>query len=944
MGHVPTPSGPPSRRGGRPQHYPPAHGYHHAHHHHQQHVAQPMYANYMAAPYGSAHYYMPPPYQNGSIPGPAAYMPYPNAAYGRSPQAAMQHFVPMQPQPYGRPPQHSPIVSSPYHPPPAAAPVVSPMPHTPSSTHSHVAPPPTMTRPVQQLPEVLPHHPVSAPVHAPQQHEPQPKPHPEPQQQTHYPQKASVSHIAPPAAPAASAKQPFRPPLPWLSRPDLPFPKRTSRLKKKKALGADARRLELPGQHAPGADTPAETQTSTAVEKPEPQPAVAAQQAANAAVQEPEVKAEALTARSETSSTSQPSEDTVASSPTTPSSVQPAKVATTAPSAPAAAKPAVPAVPALPVVPALPKATPRETKPAANAEQSPAAAAPEPEPESSTAPATESETAPVEVETTEAAPPAPAWSKPKLWAGLFSKPGASAASTSAAATAAQAQANGNATEGSAAVPAVGGFAKANASSLAQALQAYRPITPDKLAFLEPRGLVNTGNMCYMNSVLQVLIFSIPFYDFLDQVSKKAAHSFKSETPLVDAMVMFMREFKVIDSAASTDQLKKRLKSEEYEKYGEPFTPEFVYEAIRTLPRFASMRRGHQQDAQEFLGFLLEGLHDECAQVMRAAPVSSASTAPSSSPTSPTSSRANEGLEAADDWLEVGPRQRSAVTRSSGHSHTASPITKIFGGQLRSELRVPGNKNSVTLEPYQPLQLDIGSPEIRNIIDALKGLTRPEVLHGDFNSPHGKDVRATKQVFIESVPPVLILHLKRFQFDAEGYGGTVKIWKKIGYPLEFEFPREVLSRQTRNTILSDNLGAPRYRLIAVVYHHGKNASGGHYTVDVRRQDGREWIRIDDTVIRRVRDEDVAEGGAEEEPTKTEGRREASGAASGNRFQSINDEDTGDEEGWKQAAGGKKWSSVVNGASTPTTSGQKAKQQHKESIKDNKVAYLLFYQRI
>lgn len=36
-------------------------------------------------------------------------------------------------------------------------------------------------------------------------------------------------------------------------------------------------------------------------------------------------------------------------------------------------------------------------------------------------------------------------------------------------------------------------------------------------------------------VLQVLIFCIPFYGFLDQVSKKAAHSFNSETPLIDAM-------------------------------------------------------------------------------------------------------------------------------------------------------------------------------------------------------------------------------------------------------------------------------------------------------------------------------------------------------------------------------------------------------------------------
>lgn len=336
--------------------------------------------------------------------------------------------------------------------------------------------------------------------------------------------------------------------------------------------------------------------------------------------------------------------------------------------------------------------------------------------------------------------------------------------------------------------------------------------------------------------------------------------------------------------------------------------------------------------------------------MRAVPASTASTAPSSSLPSPTSNVASEG---GDDWLEVGPRQRSAVTRSSGHSHTSSPITKIFGGQLRSELRVPGNKNSVTLEPYQPLQLDIGSPEIRNIIDALKGLTRPEVLHGDFNSPHGKDVRATKQVFIESVPPVLILHLKRFQFDAEGYGGTVKIWKKVGYPLEFEFPREVLSRQKRNSILAENSGAPRYRLTAVVYHHGKNASGGHYTVDVRRQDGREWIRIDDTVIRRVRDEDVAEGGAEEEAPKAgglaDGRRGEAGTAGGpsNRFVGISDEDAGDDEGWKQATPGKKWSSVVKRPSSPAAAanGQKAAaKQHKESMKDNKVAYLLFYQRI
>ena len=31
------------------------------------------------------------------------------------------------------------------------------------------------------------------------------------------------------------------------------------------------------------------------------------------------------------------------------------------------------------------------------------------------------------------------------------------------------------------------------------------------------------------------MFCTPFYDFLDKVGKQAVHSFKSDTPLVDAM-------------------------------------------------------------------------------------------------------------------------------------------------------------------------------------------------------------------------------------------------------------------------------------------------------------------------------------------------------------------------------------------------------------------------
>lgn len=345
------------------------------------------------------------------------------------------------------------------------------------------------------------------------------------------------------------------------------------------------------------------------------------------------------------------------------------------------------------------------------------------------------------------------------------------------------------------------------------------------------------------------------------------------------------------------------------------------------------------------------MHDECSRVMKSSlhnPAVEDVKSPSTLSNGPES-----GVD--NGWLEVGPKQKAATTRSSGTILTESPITKIFGGKLRSELRVPGMKNSVTLEPYQPLQLDIGAPHVHNIVDALRGLTHSETLHGDFNSPRGPGITATKQVTIETLPQVLILHLKRFQYD--NAGGTQKIWKKVGYPLDLEIPKEVFPQHKRGGLLAHG-GLPKYRLIGVVYHHGKNASGGHYTVDVRRQDGKEWIRLDDTIIRRVRSEDVAEGGSEEDPKVLAAvlqQHKDDAVSSQNLFEKIdqeNEEQAQAEKGWSQVNGAnsgsttasKKWSRVVNGTATPQSSSGHRTPVGRFNLKDNKVAYLLFYQRI
>ena len=351
------------------------------------------------------------------------------------------------------------------------------------------------------------------------------------------------------------------------------------------------------------------------------------------------------------------------------------------------------------------------------------------------------------------------------------------------------------------------------------------------------------------------------------------------------------------------------------------------------------------------------MHEECSKTMKSANarLSSGASTPTNGAISPVSESTNPNPMDEGGWLEVGPRQRAAITRSSGMIATESPVTKIFGGKLRSEFRVPGLKNSVTLEPYQPLQLDIGAPNISNIVDALKGLTKPETIHGDFNSPRGPGSIATKQVSIETLPQVLILHLKRFQYDSSG--GTQKIWRKVGYPLDLEIPKEVFPQHKRGGLLAHG-ALPKYRLIGVVYHHGMNASGGHYTVDVRRQEGREWIRLDDTVIRRIRKEEVAEGGSEEDPKVLAAALEQHKKdqhSSKNVYEQFAAEDEANKDankGWSQVSslaappstGGKKWSGVANGNATPSNSSGKMTPIGRTSVKDNKVAYILFYQRV
>ncbi|KAJ1942536.1 hypothetical protein FBU59_003168, partial [Linderina macrospora] len=380
----------------------------------------------------------------------------------------------------------------------------------------------------------------------------------------------------------------------------------------------------------------------------------------------------------------------------------------------------------------------------------------------------------------------------------------------------------------------GGGAKAGGfKSLEEALENW------SVAFdappVQPRGLVNTGNMCFMNVVLQALLYCAPFYNMLWSIKANVAFSFNTTTPLLEALIQYVHEFK--QDRTPLAQLASEL--------NEPFVPENVYEALRKKNVFQTLR-GQQEDAQEFMSFLVDGIHEEMASILELyqakqhGAVATASGAGAGAPTD------------GDGWLEVGHQNRASVVRDGGAS-IKTPISQIFGGSLRSTLSIPGaalaginsgaiarTPQSSNREPFQWLALDISSDNVESVEDAFDEFVAPEVIEGYMPLPGGNAVDATKQVLLESLPPVLMLHLKRFVFCPNE--GVQKVHKFIEYPATLTLSPKWFAKGA-NVAKYRNA---KYRLTGVVYHHGSHASGGHYTCDLLRATN-EWLRFDDIDI-------------------------------------------------------------------------------------------------
>ncbi|KAF8484504.1 hypothetical protein DFH94DRAFT_842406 [Russula ochroleuca] len=360
--------------------------------------------------------------------------------------------------------------------------------------------------------------------------------------------------------------------------------------------------------------------------------------------------------------------------------------------------------------------------------------------------------------------------------------------------------------------------------------------------LRARGLVNSGNMCFANSVLHLLVHSPPFWnlfrelgDLKGQRGAGGPETGGGSTPLVDATMGFFEEFMFREKVPPPTQQSLQLVAR-----GESRQDEGEKEENKEKTQLRNMLDGKTEDAEEFLGLYLDALDTELVELHTYISTHKPASAPSV-----------EELE--EEARSAEGQTTAARKRDFTASSVESPISRIFGGRSRSTVRVRSQPDAVTIEAWRSLKLHIQPDSVHAIQDALAHVSQPQPVQVGQSSSR----EASQQVLLEALPPVLVVHLERFPYNVAA-DDIKKISKPVQFTPELEIPLEIMA-----PVAGKSAERVHYKLYGVLYHHGESAGSGHYTVDVLHPNGdsgsdEAWLHIDDEAVSAVGHEDVFGG--------------------------------------------------------------------------------------
>ncbi|XP_039289668.1 ubiquitin carboxyl-terminal hydrolase 22 [Nilaparvata lugens] len=323
-----------------------------------------------------------------------------------------------------------------------------------------------------------------------------------------------------------------------------------------------------------------------------------------------------------------------------------------------------------------------------------------------------------------------------------------------------------------------------------------------------RGLVNLGNSCYVNSIVQVLTHIPPLRDYF--LSER--HTCRlNETPETCFVCEISRIFQEFYSGNKSPLILKHL-------------------LVLVWANIKHMACNKQQDAHEFLMIMLNYLHEQSAPLNPSPPPASSSPPPGA-----------EREERGEESRPSEPQQQQLNTSNS----CSCIIDLIFTGKLQSDITCHVcNGVSTTIDPFWDISLELdntgrGGGEMTSsqqlsdtavsqqsqssssssssgsataahalksdgdgtgsgsvsLDECLEQFTRAEHLGSIRCNNCDADQQQTKQLTVQKLPVVVCFHLKRFEAICTNV--FAKISKIITFPLELDMSPFMSHRRNSN---------------------------------------------------------------------------------------------------------------------------------------------------
>uniref|UniRef100_A0A6M2DLA7 Ubiquitin carboxyl-terminal hydrolase n=1 Tax=Xenopsylla cheopis TaxID=163159 RepID=A0A6M2DLA7_XENCH len=307
------------------------------------------------------------------------------------------------------------------------------------------------------------------------------------------------------------------------------------------------------------------------------------------------------------------------------------------------------------------------------------------------------------------------------------------------------------------------------------------------------GLRNLGNTCYMNSIIQCLSNTNFLMHYFCEGTYREHLNKNNET-----------KGRIAEEVANVIT---SLWSGHYRTL-------VIREFKNVLGQFNKLFRGcGQQDSHEFLMILIDLLHLDL-QICR-----------------PKSNLDN--LSPSEKAWKEFTKDRESI------------ILKLFYGQIKSTVTcIECARESITFDSFSNLSLELPTSSTRcSLSDCLSLYLNGERITG-WKCPVCKAKReAVKKLDISKLPPILVIHFKRFYADSFSNNVYHKKQTYIDFPI-FDF------------VVTTDVGKKyaKYSLYAVSNHYGSMESG-HYTAYCKSHVYDKWYKFDDQSVTPLDQNDV-----------------------------------------------------------------------------------------